>query len=179
MRILITLQLRLQINPPSLYMLVKKIISFLLISCVIHHSLLAQASVKPGTVSKMVKFKPPVVQTFLGRNINGAAVTIEEANQMINLPLKVADDKNNVYTISSYQFMYKKKSVVENEQTGKREIVFTTVADLFKTTPLPDVWKANIGGGLQKGEELYYFDIIVKDKLNRKFFAPELKIKII
>ena len=74
--------------------------------------------------------------------------------------------------------MYKKKSVIENEQTGKKEIAFTTVSDLFKTTPLPEVWKANIAGRLQKGEELYYFDIIVQDKLNRKFFAPELKIKI-
>jgi hypothetical protein len=160
-------------------MLVKKIISLLLISCVIHHSLFAQTSAKPGTVTKVVKFKPPIVQTFLGRNINGATVTIEEANQLINLPLKVTDDKNNVYTVTSYQFMYKKKTVIENEQTGKKEVAFTTVADLFKTNPLPEVWKANIGGSLQKGEELYYFDIIVKDKLNRKFFAPELKIKII
>ena len=156
----------------------KKIISLLLISCVIYHSPLAQTSVKPGSVSKVAKFKPPVVQTFLGRNINGATVTIDEANQLINLPLKITDDKNNVYTVTSYQFMYKKKSVIENEQTGKKEIVFTTVADFFKTTPLPEVWKTNIGGRLQKGEELYYFDIIVKDKLNRKFFAPELKIKI-
>ena len=148
------------------------------IICVTHHSLIAQTSVKPGAVTKVAKFKPPTVQSFLGRNINGATVTIEEANQLINLPLKITDDKNNVYKIDSYQFMYKKKSVIENEQTGKKEIVFTTVADLFKATPLPEVWKNNIAGRLQKGEELYYFDIVVKDKLNRKFFAPELKIKI-
>lgn len=159
-------------------MFIKKIFFLLLMSYVIHHSLLAQSSVKPGTITKIAKFKPPTVQTFLGRNINGASVTVEEANQLINLPLKITDDINNIYTITSYQFMYKKKSVVENEQTGKKEIVFTTVADLFKTTPLPEVWKANIGGRLQKGEELYYFDIVVKDKLNRIFFAPELKIKI-
>lgn len=159
-------------------MLLKKIIFLSLISCVIQHCLLAQASVKPGTVTKVVKFKPPVVQTFLGRNINGATVTVDEANQLINLPLKITDDKNNVYTIASYQFMYKRKSVIENEETGRKEIVFTTVADLFNATPLPEVWKANIVGRLQKDEELYYFDIIVQDKLNRKFFAPELKIKI-
>ena len=155
----------------------KKVIPSLLISFVIHHALLAQ-TVKPGTVTKVAKFKPPAVQTFLGRNINGATVTIEEANQLINLPLKITDDKNNVYTIASYQFVYKRKSVIEDEQTGKKEVVFTTVADLFKTTPSPEVWRASIGGRVQKGEELYYFDIIVKDKLNRKFFAPELKIKI-
>jgi len=172
------MQLRLRFNPPCYVMILKKLISILFVLCVAQHPLLAQATVKPGTITKVAKFKPPQVQTYLGRNTNGASVTVEEANQLINLPLKVTDDKNNPYTISSYQFMYKKKSVIENEQTGKKEIAFTTVADLFRTTPLPDVWKANIGGRLQKDEELYYFDIVVKDKLNRKFFAPELKIKI-
>src|SRR5215218_6895312 len=116
-------------------MLLKKIIFLLLLSGVIQHSLLGQTAVKPGAITKVAKFKPPVVQTFLGRNINGATVTIEEANQLINLPLKITDDKNNVYTITSYQFLYKRKSVIENEQTGKKEIMFTTIADLFKTTP--------------------------------------------
>ncbi len=33
-----------------------------------------------------------------------------------------------------------------------------------------------ISGGIQKGEELFFFDIVVNDKLNRKFFAPNIKI---
>ena len=110
-------------------MLLKKITFLLLISCLIQHSLLAQTAVKPGVITKVAKFKPPVVQTFLGRNINGATVTVDEANQLIDLPLKITDDKNNVYTVTSYQFMYKKKSVIENEQTGRKEIAFTTVSD--------------------------------------------------
>lgn len=134
--------------------------------------------VKPGTITKVARFRPPVVKTFLGKNAGTSTVSIDEANQLINLPLKVTDNKNNVYEISSYQFMYKKRSVIENEQTGKKEVAFTTVADLFTTTPLPEVWRKNIGGTLQKEEEFYYFDIIAKDKLERRFFAPELKIKI-
>jgi hypothetical protein len=81
-----------------------------------------------------------------------------------------------VYTISSYQFLYKKKSVIEDEETGRKEVVFGTTADLFKTTPLPKVWRDNISGGVQKDEELFFFDIIVSDKQNRKFFAPNIKI---
>ena len=129
-----------------------------------------------GTIHPVTKFKPPVVKTLLGRNEKEATVTVDEANQLVNLPLKITDDKNNVYPISSYQFMYRKRSVIENEETGKRESVFTNTAGLFRATPLPKVWKENISGGLQKGEELYFFDIIVSDKLGRKFFAPDLKI---
>jgi hypothetical protein len=137
-----------------------------------------QAPIKPGTITKVTKFKPPVVTTMLGRNTKSAIVTVEEANQLLSLPLTITDDKNSAYTITYYQFMYRKKSVIENEETGRKEVVFTTVADLFKATPLPQLWINNIAGGLQKDEELYFFDIIVKDKLNREFFAPDLKLRI-
>ncbi len=128
------------------------------------------------SITTVAKFKPPAVKTFLGKNEKEATVTIDEANQLVNIPLKIIDGKNNVYTISSYQFLYKKKSVIENEETGRKEIVFTTTADIFKSTPLPKVWRDNISGGLQKDEQLYFFDVIVNDKQNRKFFAPNLKI---
>jgi hypothetical protein len=111
---------------------------------------------KNNVITPVVKFKPPAVKTFLGRNEKEATVTVDEANQLVNLPLKIVDDKNTTYTISSYQFLYKKKSVIEDEETGKRSTVFTNTADLFKVTPLPKVWKENISGGLQKGEELYF-----------------------
>lgn len=156
-----------------------KFLSCLFVSFALSYSIYAQPVKKPvknGTITPVTKFKPPVVKTFLGRNEKEAIVTVDEANQLVNLPLKITDDKNNVYTISSYQFLYRKKSVIENEETGRKEIVFGTTADLFKITPLPKVWRDNISGGLQKGEELFFFDIIVNDKQNRKFFAPNLKI---
>lgn len=158
--------------------ILKKCIFLLISVYTVVNTLSAQTSsaTKPGTVTKITTFKPPVVKTFLGRNSQTAEVTLEEANQLINLPLKITDDKNNVYAVSSYQFLYKKRGVKDNLQTGKQQTVFTTIADLFKVTPLPKIWRDNIGGNLQKGEELYFFDILVKDKLDRKFYAPELKI---
>ena len=133
-------------------------------------------SVNKVTITPVTKFKPPVVKTFLGRNEKEATVTLDEANQLVNLPLKIVDEKNNTYTISSFQFLYRKRSVVEDEETGKRQTVFTNTAGLFKATPLPKVWQDNISGGLQKDEQLYFFDIIVNDKQGRKFFAPDVKI---
>lgn len=124
------------------------------------------------------KFKPPVVKTYLGINQNGAAVTKEEADQLIGLPLKIVDDKDNRYLIDSYQFLYRRKSMVQNDETGRKEATFTIVADRFFSTPLPKVWIDNTKDQFQKDEQLYFFDIVVKDKQGRKFFAPELKITI-
>jgi hypothetical protein len=128
-------------------------------------------------ITKVAKFKPPVVKTFLGANQNGASVTIEQAAQLVSLPLKIIDDKNNEYAIDSYQFLYRRKGVTEDTQ-GKAQVSFTIVSDRFFATPLPKVWVDNIKGNLKKDEQLYYFDIVVKDKQGRKFSAPELKITI-
>lgn len=129
-------------------------------------------------ITKVLKFKPPVVKTFWGDNQNGARISTDEGNQLIGLPLKIVDDKNNAYTISSYQFLYKQKSYIQNDETGKKEVVFTIEANSFDSTPLPKVWIDNIKGRLQPDEQLYFFDIVVKDKQGRIFFAPELKITI-
>ena len=129
-------------------------------------------------ITKEPKFKPPVVKTYLGINQNGASVTKEEASQLIGLPLKIVDDKNNTYPVDSYQFLYRRKSAVRNDNTGKKETVFTIVADRFFATPLPKIWIENTKDQFQTDEQLYFFDIVVKDKEGRKFFAPELKITI-
>jgi hypothetical protein len=129
-------------------------------------------------ITKVQKFKPPVVKTFLGVNQNGAQVTADEGNQLVGLPLKIVDAQNHNYPISSYRFLYRKKSVVLNDETGKKEETYSITADRFDSTPLPKVWINNIQGRLQPGEQLYFFDIVVKDKQGRDFYAPELKMTI-
>lgn len=129
-------------------------------------------------ITKIPKFRPPIVKTFLGVNQNGAQVTTDEGKQLAGLPLKIVDEKNNTYAIDSYQFLYKQKSYVLNDETGKREVTYTIAANRFDSTPLPKVWVVSIQSRLQPDEQLYFFDIVVKDKQGRKFFAPELKITI-
>lgn len=132
---------------------------------------------KPA-ITKVTKFKPPVVTSFLGVNKNGATVTVDEAAQLISLPLNIKDEKGNVYPIDSYQFLYRKKGGIQDEQTGKVAVTFTVESDRFTSTPLPKIWIDNLKNGFQKDEQLYFFDIVVKDKEGRRFFAPELKIMI-
>ena len=89
-----------------------------------------------------------------------------------------ADDKNNSYPVYSYQFAYKRIGVTEDEETGKTSPQSDLVADKFTVTPQPEIWKSNIADQLHSGEQLYFFDIVVKDKQGRLFFAPEIKITI-
>ena len=136
---------------------------------------------KPATTTKPAgfqKFAPPKLTSMLGIRSDTATVFVEEALQLIRLPLKVTDDKKNVYTISSYQAMYKRKAVTEDEKTGKAIPVISNTSNLFKTTPLSPIWIKILSEELHAGEELYFFDIVAKDAQGRLMFAPELRIKI-
>jgi hypothetical protein len=124
------------------------------------------------------KFKPPKLICTLGSNADSATVFLEEALQLVNLPLKITDDKKNPYTISSYQVMYKRKAVTENEETGKVTPVMSNVANRFNETPLPALWKNILTEQMKPGEELYFFDIVAKDAQGRLMFAPDLRVKI-
>ena len=126
------------------------------------------------------KFTPPKLTSMLGiRSGDSVSVVLEEAVQLVKLPLRVIDDKKNVYTISSYQAMYKRRGVTESEDmSGKTAPVMTTVIDNFKTTPLSTIWIKTLTQQLRIGEELYFFDIVVKDAQGRLMFAPELRIKV-
>ncbi len=124
------------------------------------------------------KFKPPKLTSMLGIRTDSSTVLTEEAVQLVKLPLKVTDDKKNTYTITSYQFMYKRKGVTEDEQTGKVTPIMSNASDLFKETPLPALWTKILIEEMRAGEELYFFDIVAKDAQGRLMFAPELRIKI-
>lgn len=137
---------------------------------------------KPATPAKPVgfqKYTPPKLTSMLGIRSDSAAVALEEALQLIRLPLKITDDKKNVYTVSSYQAMYKRRGVTEAEDmSGKTFPTTTTTIANFKTTPLSPIWIKTLSETLRNGEELYFFDIVVKDAQGRLMFAPDLRIKV-
>jgi len=130
---------------------------------------------KPPVVQK---FKPPKLTSILGNHSDSATVVVEEAVQLVRLPLKITDDKKNPYSISSYQVMYKRRGVTENEETGKVTPITSNVAALLRETPLPELWKKILTEQLRSGEEIFFFDIIARDAQGRYMFAPDLKIKI-
>ncbi|MBS1738767.1 MAG: hypothetical protein JSS98_19475 [Bacteroidetes bacterium] len=127
------------------------------------------------TITKVPHFKPPVVKVILGDLGADSMVSVQAAAANIPMALKVTDAKGTVYPIESYQFVYTKKGVIKDDQTGKLLPTSTIQGSRFSTSPLPKVWSFNIANSIHPGEELYFFDIVVKDKQGRKFSAPSLK----
>lgn len=152
---------------------------FLLLSVAVS----AQVKPKPATTkpaaATVKKFIPPKVKTFLAKFTGvDATCQAEVGKQIISLPLRIVDDKNNSYAVTSYQLAYTRLAVKEDETTGAVTPTTSLVAQRFTETPISGIWKTSIEEQLQKGEELFFFDIIVSDGKGHRFFAPDLKIKI-
>ncbi len=156
--------------------MIKKVVAALLL---LTSTGITFAQTQPKTIP-VQKFKPPKVITYLGTYKDSVAVPLAVGVELINAALRIVDAQNPAvtYAISSYQFAYKRVGVTEDEETGKVSPMRDLVADVFKITPLPAIWKKNIQETLKKGEQFYFYDVIVKDAQGRLFFAPELKILI-
>ena len=126
--------------------------------------------------SVVVKFKVPKLTTSLGSFKDTMFIAPQTADSVIQLPLKVVDARNVVYTILSYQFLYRNIVTTEDEATGKISKTSYIKSSLFKTTPLPTIWLNAITENLKPGEELLFFAVTVKDLQGRIMYAPNLKL---
>lgn len=152
-----------------------KFFKLLLLAFVLLSSQQLLAQTKPAPV----KFKPPKLFTQMGGFRDSVTLSVPEAENIINQPLKIFDDKKGLYTISSYQFLYRRKVVTEDEATGQAIPTSSMVAGTFKVTPMPEIWVNSVKEQVRPGEELYFFDIIAKDAQGRVMYAPDFKIKVV
>lgn len=151
---------------------------FLLCSLAVSTVAISQTKpAKPATNPTVQKFKPPKLYISLGAKKDTLiTASIDETKDLINQALSITDDKKGVYTISSYQCLYKRRAVTEDEETGKVSPTTSIVVQRFSTTPLSEIWRTTITQQLKQGEEITFFDVVVKDAQNRLMFAPSLKI---
>ena len=148
----------------------------LLFSCFIF--LYATASAQKTGSAKIQyykKFKAPKLSTTLGNYRDTVFISPQVADSLLGLSLQISDSKNNPYTISSYNFLYRKIVATENEQTGKVSNTTSVKSSFFKSSPLPELWQNVVRENLRPGEELFFFDVIAKDAQGRVMYSPNLK----
>jgi hypothetical protein len=134
---------------------------------------------KPAVSTVIPKFKLPKFKTTIGNSTDSTiTVSVDEALHLIELPLTVTDDKKLAYTINTYQCLYKRKGVTEDEESGKVSPTTTVVAQQFRSTPLSEVWRKTLTEQLKAGEEIFFFEVVVKDAQGRLMFAPNLKLVV-
>ncbi len=154
-----------------------KAIKFILLLLLCFTGIVSNAQIKTAP-KPIVKFKPPKLSVSLGGFKDSSFIAPQVADSIIGLPLKIVDEKNIAYTLSSYQFLYRKIVVSENEATGKAYNTTSVKSSLFKVSPLPTLWLKAVRELPRPGEEYIFFDIIVKDNKGRFMYAPNVKLTI-
>ena len=150
---------------------------FLLLVCTaLHTGTFAQRT--PAKPNLYAKFKAPKLIASLGGYKDSSFVPVITADAIIGAKLNVVDTKNVAYTVSSYQFLYRKIVVSEDEATGKPYNTTSVKSSLFKVSPLPAMWLSAVRENLRPGEEIIFFDIIVKDAQGRFMYAHNLKLTV-
>jgi hypothetical protein len=130
------------------------------------------------TQTLYAKFKVPKLIVSLGGYKDSSFIAPLVADAIVGAKLNVVDAKNIAYTLSSYQFLYRKIVVSEDEATGKAYNTTSVKSSLFKVSPLPAMWLNAVRENLRSGEEIIFFDIIVKDAQGRFMYAPNLKLTV-
>lgn len=152
-------------------------ILFALLTCCSVFSTTTFAQKTTPKKTTFVKFKPPVLTTSLGVLQDSVVADVAQANSILANKLVVNDvAKKGIYIIQSYQFLYRKRTVKEDEQGNVSPTTSISSQAFYDSKPLPEIWVRTIREDLKAGEELYFFDIIVKDNLGRIMYAPDLKI---
>ena len=132
------------------------------------------AQAKTEKTTTIPKYKVPKISIILGGFKDSLKIPVEEIKKIIDKPLIVTDGTAMKYKISSYQILYRQIAVTEDE-SGKALPTTSVSSARFTESPLSAIWVKVINEELMKGEEIIFFDIIVKDEKGRVMYAPNLK----
>ena len=144
-------------------------------------TMLGSANVNAQTKPvKFVKYTPPKLFTSMGIVNDSSMAPVAQAKAILAQRLTIQDEKGKkTYAIQSYQFLYKKRVVTEDEAGNPQPTTTLVAKQFYNGDPLPATWIASMREEMLAGEELYFFDIIVKDDKGRIMYAPTLKIFVV
>lgn len=130
------------------------------------------AQQKPPTLT------PPELQTFWS-NSKGGTLPLELVLNMIDSSIWVIDGSKMRFTISRFMLVYRSRDRFEDEQTGEIKTRHNNTSVNVKNAGVPEEkWRRMLYENLKAGDEIWFTDIIVKDKRGNFFKAPDLKVVV-
>lgn len=142
-------------------------------------SMLSMTLIKTeAQVTKMAPFKAPILHTSLNGFSDSASIPYQDIRNFIDMPLVVMDSARKKYLVSSFQVIYRRLGVTENEKTKKVMPAYTFSSERFSGNQLSALWQRIIREESKPTESIRFFDVIVKDENNRLMFAGDLLLKL-
>ncbi|RPE09101.1 hypothetical protein EGT74_19015 [Chitinophaga lutea] len=99
-----------------------------------------------------------------------------ELLKILDSGLVVRDHQKNKFPVVSFDFTYEKKEPYVNDTTQEVTIATDLTGDSFKSDRLTPVWVKRLTEALEKGDVLFFNNIVIRYTGDKLYRAPELKI---
>ncbi|KAA2239682.1 hypothetical protein F0L74_26175 [Chitinophaga agrisoli] len=101
-----------------------------------------------------------------------------EVLKLLDSALVVRDQQNHTFPVVSFDFTYEKAEPYLNDTTGQPGIYKDFVGDSFSANKLSPLWANRLKEVLQKGEILYFDNIVIKYTGDKYYKVPDLKFVV-
>lgn len=101
-----------------------------------------------------------------------------EVLKLLDSALIVRDGSNQKFPVVSFDFTWEKKEPYLNDTTNEVGFYTEYIGDSFKSNRIDTTWSNRLKETIQKGEVLFFNNIVIKYTGDKFYRAPELKITI-
>ena len=101
-----------------------------------------------------------------------------EVLKLLDSALIVRDGGNQKFPVVSFDFTWEKKEPYLNDTTNEVGFYTEYIGDSFKSDKIDTTWSNRLKETIQKGEVLFFNNIVIKYTGDKFYRAPELKITI-
>jgi len=101
-----------------------------------------------------------------------------EVLKLLDSALVVRDQQNHTFPVVSFDFTYEKSEPYLNDTTGQPGVYKDFTGDSFNDNKLPALWSKRLKEVLQKGEVLYFDNIVIKYTGDKYYKAPDLRFVV-
>lgn len=98
--------------------------------------------------------------------------------KVLDSALVVRDGSNNKFPVVSFDFTYEQKEPYVNDTTNQVGFYTEVIGDSFRDNKLSELWRTRLKEMVQKGDVLFFNNIIIKYTGDKFYRAPELKMVV-
>lgn len=98
--------------------------------------------------------------------------------KVLDSALVVRDGNNNKFPVVSFDFTYEQKEPYVNDTTNQPGFYTEVIGDSFRDNKLSELWRTRLKEMVQKGDVLFFNNIIIKYTGDKFYRAPELKMVV-
>ncbi len=136
----------------------------------------AQAKPRPA-VKKPAVAKPLHFRTSWGIFLSDT-LPRNEVVKLLDSALTVRDGNNKTYPVVSFDFTYDQREALQDEKTKEVKVYTESTGDSFRSDKLSPLWSKHLKQTIQKGEVLFFNNIVIQYAADKFYRAPELKVTV-